>query len=149
METGDVVAVRPFPSSTPDELDEPFWQACARREFLLHRCSECGRHYWPASCCLEHGWDPMEWTSASGRGKIHTFTVFRRQYHPAFEPPYAVVVVQLAEGPFFHTSLVDCAIENIEVGMPVEITFESDGRPMPAFRPSEPERQLQREEHRE
>jgi uncharacterized OB-fold protein len=78
----------------------------------------------------------MEWTPASGRGTLHTYTVFHRPYHPAFAVPYAVAVIQLAEGPFFHTSIVDCPIEHLEVGMPVEVTFHGDGRPMPFFRPS-------------
>ena len=78
----------------------------------------------------------MEWTPGSGRGTVHTFTVFHRRYHPAFDPPYAVAVVQLDEGPFFHTSIVDCDAEGLAIGMPVEVTFDGDGRPMPVFRPS-------------
>jgi uncharacterized OB-fold protein len=130
-------AARPEPGSSPDELDAAFWEACARGEFLLFQCTLCGRHYWPAGCCLEHGWDPMRWVPASGRGTIHTYTVFERQYHPAFIPPYAVVVVRLDEGPFFHAGTVDCEIADIRVGMPVEIAFDGgDGRPMPWFRPT-------------
>jgi hypothetical protein len=125
-----------MPSSAPDALDEPFWEACRRGEFLLYRCSECGRFLWPAGCCPAHGWDPMEWVVGSGRGTIHTYTVFHRRYHPAFVPPYAVAVVKLAEGPFFHASIVDCSIEDLRVGMEVEATFDGDGRPMPFFRPS-------------
>jgi len=130
-------AARPAPASAPDDLDVPFWDACARGEFLLHRCSACGRHYWPAGCCLDHGWDSMAWVSASGLGTIHTYTVFERQYHPAFLPPYAVAVVQLDEGPFFHTNIVGCPADELVVGMRVEVTFEGgDGRPMPYFRPT-------------
>jgi uncharacterized protein len=125
-----------MPASSPDDLDAPFWEACTRAEFLLYRCTVCGRHYWPAGCCLEHGLTSMEWTPASGRGTLHTYTVFYRPYHPAFVPPYAVAVVKLEEGPFFHTNIVDCPIDDLEVGMAVEVTFEGDGRPMPFFRPT-------------
>jgi uncharacterized OB-fold protein len=128
-------AERRAPTSVPDDLDAPFWEACSRGEFLLYRCTECGRHYWPAGCCLDHGWGSMGWVPASGRGTVHTYTVFHRQYHPAFVPPYAVAVVRLAEGPFFHTNIVDCAVDHLEVGMAVHVTFEGDGRPMPFFRP--------------
>ena len=51
--------------------------------------------------------------------------------------PYNVVVVELEEGPLFHSNLVDCANENIRVGMPVELVFQqSEGGPnLPCFRP--------------
>jgi len=127
---------RPAPAPSPDELDGPFWDACTRGEFLLFRCRVCGRHFWPAGCCVEHGWAPMEWVPSPGRGTVHTYTVFERQYHPAFVPPYAVAVVRLDEGPFFHTNIVGCEPTELYVGMPVAVTFEGgDGRPMPFFRP--------------
>jgi len=69
---------------------------------------------------------------------VHTYTVFHRPYHPAFTTPYAVAVVKLEEGPFFHTNIVDCPIEHLNVGMTVEVTFDGDpdSRPLPLFRPS-------------
>jgi uncharacterized OB-fold protein len=124
----------------PDELDAPFWEACARQEFLLHRCVTCGRSYWPASCCVEHGGSAMEWVSASGRGVVETFTVFRRQYHPAFPTPYAVAVIRLAEGPYFHANVVGCPPEAVHVGMPVEVRFDEvePGAWLPQFAPTGP-----------
>jgi len=44
---------------------------------------------------------------------------------PAFadRAPYNAVVVQLDEGPFMVSNLVDIDNEAIEVGLPVEVTF--------------------------
>ena len=90
--------------------DDPFWDAWKSDErFLLHRCGTCGRHEWPATCCVEHGLAPMAWVEASGAGVVDTFTVFHRAYikELASEVPYTVAVVRLDEGPYFHTRLVD------------------------------------------
>ncbi|MDA0824063.1 MAG: OB-fold domain-containing protein [Proteobacteria bacterium] len=43
----------------------------------------------------------MKWVTASGKGKIHSWTVAHHPYHPAFvtEVPYTLVLVDLVEGP--------------------------------------------------
>jgi uncharacterized OB-fold protein len=133
----------------PDALDDPFWAGCCRKEFLVHRCEVCGRAYWPASCCIEHGAAAMAWHVASGRGRVHTYTVFHHPYDPAFKDrlPYVIAVVELDEGPFFHTDIVDCEPDDVYVDLPVEVVYETVDadtvipRFRPAFRPEgEPER---------
>ncbi len=51
--------------------------------------------------------------------------------------PYNVVVVELEEGPLFHSNLVECANGDIRVSMPVELVFENTegGATLPLFRP--------------
>lgn len=124
----------------PDELDEPFWGACGREEFLLHWCTLCNRAYWPASTCIDHGLATMEWRPASGRGAVFTYTVVHHAYSREFADrlPYAAVVVQLEEGPFFHTNIIGCQPSDIYVGMPVEVAFEhiDADTTLPTFRPA-------------
>ena len=127
----------------PDDLDDPFWEGCARHEFLVHRCSECGRAYWPASSCLGHGSASMRWEPASGAGTVFTYTVFHHAYDPRFADriPYALAVVQLDEGPFFHTDILECAADDVHVGMRVEVVYEdvADDLAIPHFRPARDE----------
>jgi hypothetical protein len=124
----------------PDDLDAPFWEACLRREFLVQRCLRCGRAYWPASCCTEHGAEAMRWEAASGTGTVHTYTVVHHVYEPgmAERVPYALAVIQLDEGPFFHSDLVECPPEAVHVGMRVEVVFDAvDAQTViPRFRPA-------------
>ena len=120
----------------PDDLDLPFWEAAAEGRFLVHRCATCGRAYWPASTCIDHGSAAMAWDAAAGSGEVHTYAVVHHTYDPAFPAPYVVAVVRLDEGPFFHTNIVGCEPTELYVGMAVAVTFEGgDGRPMPFFRP--------------
>lgn len=122
----------------PDDLDRPFWEACQRGEFLLQRCPTSGRYRWPAGADPQTG-SGLEWVPASGRGSVHTFTIIHKVYRQEFAArvPYNVVVVELEEGPFFHSNLVECANEDIRVGMPVELVFcrRDDGVNLPCFRP--------------
>lgn len=123
-----------------DPLDAPFWEACREGRFLLHRCEVCGRHYWPASRCVEHGAEDMRWVEGSGRGEVYTYTVLHHAYTPAMKAkvPYAVVVVKLDEGPFFHAGLEDCPPEQLRVGLRVRATMRAheSGLTLPMFRPA-------------
>ncbi len=59
-------------------------------------------------------------------------------YHPGFvnEVPYAVVVVELDDGGRMISNVVGYPNERLEIGLPVEVTFEklSDEVSLPKFR---------------
>jgi uncharacterized OB-fold protein len=126
----------------PDELDAPFWEGCNQHVFLVHRCVTCGRAYWPASTCIDHGSSAMQWQPASGRGEVFTYTVVHHAYDRSLvdKLPYAAVVVKLDEGPFFHTDIVGCAPSEVHVGMRVHVVFESldEQTVIPHFTPTPP-----------
>ena len=52
--------------------------------------------------------------------------------------PYAVVAIELEEGPRMITNLADCKIDDIKVGMPVEVVFDdvTEEITLPKFRPT-------------
>ncbi|TGD71277.1 nucleic acid-binding protein [Mangrovimicrobium sediminis] len=122
-----------------DPVDLPFWEACAQGSFLLHQCGQCGRHYWPASRCIEHGDAAMSWVAASGRGEVYTYTVMHRAYTPDTRDkvPFVIAVVRLEEGPFYHSNIVDCPHDAVAVGMPLEVVMQPhpSGLTIPQFRP--------------
>jgi len=122
----------------PDDVDRPFWEGCRRHEFLLQRSSRSGRHHWPAVCDPESGREGMEWVPASGRGVVHTFTIIHQPFRADLKDrvPYNVAVIELEEGPLFHSNVVDCPNDEIHIGMPVEVVFDdvSDQVTLPLFR---------------
>jgi len=123
-----------------DPADLPFWEGCREGKFLLHRCNICNRHYWPASRCIEHGaWD-MDWVETPGKGTVYTYTVLHRALTPAMKDkvPFAVAVVQLDEGPFYHTNIIECSYDEVEVGMrvSVEMAEHDSGLSIPVFKPA-------------
>lgn len=123
-----------------DPADVPFWEGCRQGQLLLHRCKACHRHYWPASQCVEHGDQAMEWVEASGRGELYTYTVLHRALTPAMKDrvPYVVAVVKLDEGPFFHTNIIECSHDAVKVGMPLMAVMQEheSGLTLPVFKPA-------------
>ena len=69
--------------------------------------------------------DEIEWRPASGRGRISTWTRVHKAWFPAFadEVPYAVVQVELDEGPRLTSRLVSAPDGDIAVGRRVEAVF--------------------------
>ena len=59
---------------------------------------------------------------------------------PAFKDdvPYPVVLVELEEGPRMVSNMLDCAIDDLEIGMPLEVAFDAvtDDLTLPKFRPA-------------
>ena len=129
---------KPLPQ--PNEITGPFWEASKNHELKLQRCGSCGGYrYPPGEICPHCRSNNLEWVKVSGRGKVYTWSVIHQVYHPAFaeEVPYALVAVELEEGPRMVTNLVGCPPEEISVDMPVAVTFEdvTDEISLPKFRP--------------
>lgn len=124
-----------------DEMNRPYWEGAKRHELLLQKCQECGHYrYPPGETCPSCLSDRLEWVKVSGRGSVYTWTVFHQAYHPAYKDdiPYAVVAVELEEGPRMITNLVNCGTEDIKMGMPVEVVFDdvTGEVSLPKFRPA-------------
>lgn len=119
-----------LPTPVPGPESGPYWEAAARHQLLLPACRRCGHVWAPPTvrcpACLTA--DP-EWRAMSGRGRVFTFTVFRRAYHPAYRDalPYVVAVVELEEGPRMVTNIVGCPPEDVACDLPVRVTFEARG----------------------
>lgn len=116
---------KPLPRVTPD--NRPFWEWARRHQLRLQRCGDCGRfRYPPGPVCPGCLTEWSEWTPVSGRGTVSSWVVFHKAYFPAFaeEIPYAVVQVELEEGPRLLANLVDVPVAQIAVGLPVEVVFD-------------------------
>lgn len=122
-----------------DPADLPFWQACEEGRFLLHRCTLCDRHYWPASYCVEHGDASMAWEEVSGEGELYTYTVMHKVASPLWKSkaPYVVGVIKLDQGPMFHSNVIGCELSQLRVGMRLQPVMQRNdqGMTIPLFRP--------------
>lgn len=116
---------RYLPFIYPEEL--PFWEAARERKLKLQRCSSCGKAWYPIGPACPYCFSTkFEWQLMSGRGTLHNYVIYHKAWTPWFEKrvPYAVVQVQLEEGPRLTANLLDCPIEKIRIGMPVAAAFE-------------------------
>jgi uncharacterized OB-fold protein len=130
-------ARKPLPA--PDADTAAFWHGLQQRKLLLQHCRRC-RHvqYYQQATCRQCGSEELEHKPASGRGKVHSFSVVHRAPGPAFKAdvPYAVLLVELAEGPRMISTLTGGNPEEVTFDMDVELTFEraSEDVTLPRFR---------------
>lgn len=116
---------KPLPRPTP--VSQEFWEGARRHELRLQRCTGCGEHiFYPRVVCPSCLSDGLEWVTASGKGKVYSYTVVRRAMHPSFRPdvPYVYAIVELEEGPHMPTNIVGCSHDDVSVDMPVEVVFD-------------------------
>ena len=70
---------------------------------------------------------------------MFTFTVNRHTYRPEVPPPYVVALVELDEQPGLRltTNVVNCHVDEVEIGMRVRVVFERAGDDVwvPVFEP--------------
>ncbi len=131
-------AARLLPSPTEDS--RPFWDALRCHRLDLQTCAACGtvRHYPRPVCSACHSM-AVVWTTASGRGTVHSWTVSHQAFHPAFRDrlPIVLATVDLEEGVRMNCRLDGVAPGEIEIGLPVEVAFEDagDGVTLPYVRP--------------
>jgi uncharacterized OB-fold protein len=82
----------------------------------------------------------MSWKPASGKGKLVSWIVMHKAYHPGFEDmlPYNVALVQLAEGPFFLTNVTGIDNDDLRCDMDLTVDFQpvSEEITLPRFQPA-------------
>ena len=87
---------KPVPVASDES--KPYWAGLKEHRLMMPRCDDCGEFWFPPTqfCahCSSRDW---RWTRMSGRGKVFSYVVYHRVYHPGFadEVPYAVAVIAL------------------------------------------------------
>ncbi len=70
---------------TIDQDSAPWWDACERGELLVRRCDACGEaHLYPRLRCPSCWSDEVRWEVASGRARLHTWSVVHANGLPPF-----------------------------------------------------------------
>ena len=128
---------RVLPQPTPET--QHFWDGCKAGELRLQRCEECAKVYFPPRpFCPSCASRKVAVFAASGRATLYSYVIHHRAA-PGFTPPYAIAVVQLAEGPRMMSNIVECeqTPEALQLDMELEVVFEkqNDTITLPLFRP--------------
>jgi len=105
----------------------------------LQYCPSCKRYiFYPRELCPYCLAIKPDWKEVSGRGSVYSYTIVRWSALKSFENkvPYIYAIVELDEGVRMPTNIVDCPVDAVEIGMPVEIEWRQEGeKPVPVFRP--------------
>ncbi|MEE1837471.1 bifunctional MaoC family dehydratase N-terminal/OB-fold nucleic acid binding domain-containing protein [Streptomyces sp. SP17KL33] len=143
-------APTPPPSTTPASQERPrrprpvvnrdnsgFWEGISRHRLLIQRCADCAtlRLPWLPGCnaCGSAAWDTVE---ASGEGAVYSYVVMHHPRFPAFDPPYAVGLIELVEGVRMVSNVVGVPCDKVRIGMPVRLEFArcDEELELPVFR---------------
>lgn len=124
-----------------DDNSAPYWAAARDGVLMAAWCRNCERlHHYPRSRCPFCWSDAVEPKAMSGRATLYTFSTVYVNDLPPFDSrlPYVAAVVELAEGPRLMTKIIDCAPEELRIGMPLRATFAAldDELSATVFRPA-------------
>lgn len=130
---------KPLPQPNAD--DQFFWDGCKQHRLLFQKCLDCGLVRWPPDIiCPRCHSSATDIIASQGRGKLYTYAVYHRAYHPGFagELPYVTAVIELAEGPHFLSNMVDCSPDDLKCNIPVEVFWEDITAEfsLPKFKPA-------------
>jgi uncharacterized OB-fold protein len=117
----------PLPERESETAD--FWEGCAARELRIQRCARCGTYqHPPGPICHNCQSFDLSWDVSQGMGRIFSYVVVHHSVHPATNDvvPYNVAVVELDDcgGTLVTSNVVDCANEDLYVGMRLRLLWE-------------------------
>ncbi|MGH2793640.1 MAG: Zn-ribbon domain-containing OB-fold protein [Actinomycetota bacterium] len=123
-----------------------YWEGTLNEELRVQTCNACGNKQMPwGPCCTRCLSQDLASMVASGRGTVFSFTIVRQAIHTTFsaQVPYVVADVELEEGPIMTSNVTDRPVEDVRIGMPVELWFDAEQEDafhtklrLPKFRPT-------------
>jgi uncharacterized OB-fold protein len=129
------------PIPVPSAEAQPYWDGLRDRKLLMPRCDACGKYWFPPSLLCPHcNATKWTWASTSGHGRIFSYVVYHRVYHPGFadEVPYAVAVIELDEGPRMISNVIGIVPDKLVCDMRVEVVYQpiTETITLPKFKPT-------------
>ncbi len=121
---------------------QPYWDALCERRLVIQQCESCGKHrHYPQPMCPHCHSLRVQWTQASGKGSIHSWTVTHSTKLAGFtdKVPYTIATIDLEEGVRMAAPLRHDPGLALHIGLPVELIFEEprDDLVLPAFVPAQ------------
>lgn len=119
----------PKPLPTPSPETQRFWDGTKKHELWIPYCRSCAKSYWyPRDFCPNCGSRDVEWRRSGGKGRVHTFAIQYRAFHPGWtsEVPYVTALIDLDDGVRIFSNLVEVEADPkaLRCEMPVEVVFE-------------------------
>ena len=129
---------RELPKPTPETQN--FWDGTREGELRIQQCGACENIYFPPRhFCPGCGSKDVSVLKASGNATLHSYVISHLPA-PGFEPPYAIAIAKLDEGPKMTCNIAQCAQtpEAVTPDVPLKVSFEkvNDEITLPQFKPA-------------
>ena len=107
------------------KMFEPYYQGISENKLMVQRCSYTDNYIWPPRITSPYSpTGEIIWEEVKGIGKVYTFNVVYRAFHPYFSDkvPYVIGIIELEEGiRMIGNILIDP--EEVSIGMQVKVNF--------------------------
>ena len=127
---------RPLPRLDPD--NRFFWTSGEDGKLRFLQCQDCKTFlHPPRPICFQCLSENVAPSVVPGTGVVDTFTINHQKWNPAMEVPFVIarVAIDGAPGVFLTTNIIDCAVNEVEIGDKVEVSFlHQDDVWLPLFR---------------
>jgi uncharacterized OB-fold protein len=122
------------------DYKQTYWQKLKTGELWLQYCIECQQFiFYPRETCPHCLQSKLEWQPVSGLGIVYSYTIVNVSALPEFidQTPYIYAIIELAEGVKLPSNIIDCPLEQVQVGLPVKLTMIKRGEnTLPVFTPA-------------
>ena len=105
-------------------VDAQFAAHLSAGRFMIQRGTESGTAVYPPNAFAPETGEDLEWFEPSGEATVYSVTIVRKR-PPA--PPYAIALVDLAEGPRMMTRIDGVEAESVRIGMAVRARIIKEG----------------------
>jgi uncharacterized OB-fold protein len=116
----------------PDQMSRPYWDGAKQHKIMIQRCQTCGFYNHPPQfiCmgCKDRSAE-LKWEEIGGRGTIYSWFIHHDTQVGGFEDkvPFLVAAIEMDASPglLLRGNLINCPFDEVEIGMPVEVVWES------------------------
>jgi uncharacterized protein len=131
--------LKPLPMSNNE--DKGFWEGIKQHRPVCQRCTQCGTWLWhPLVQCPQCLSFALGYDEITGRGKVLSYSIVRYNPSPVWADavPFVLATVEMEEGVRMKFHLVNCAPDDVKVGMSVRMIFKdvTDEWTLPQFEPA-------------
>ncbi|MFR9804135.1 Zn-ribbon domain-containing OB-fold protein [Pseudonocardia sp. RS010] len=131
---------RPVPV-TDDPDTAGHFEAAARGEIAICVCSVEGNSVHPPRAICDRCFAPTSWLTVAPLARVVTHTVVGVPIHPAFTPPYTIVLVELVDRPEVRLIGQLAGAHELPAGTPMRARFDDvDGVVVPNWEPTDSEK---------
>ena len=116
------------PPLMPRGEEKVFYDRLREHELVYQRCASCTETVFPLrTICPRCAGEDLVLEVSARRGTLYSFTTQHRAAHPHFADsvPYSLGLVDLDEGIRVFASVDGIEPDDLAVGMPVELAFET------------------------
>ena len=133
----------PKQSPVPDDLDQPFWDACNEDRLVLQYCDACDKFQHPPepTCNACQSAAHLSWREIKGCGTIYSYAVIYDSAVASLQSdqPFNCAVVDLDDAPGINmiSHLPGTPTDEVPIGARVSLIFEvtpGNGQKVPEWK---------------